>query len=208
MYLSPCMGYALAMTSSECTQLYLDTEFTGLHQNTSLISLGLCDDQDRTFYAEFTDYRQDQVDQWIQQNVLSKTRWLSDSEWPEAPFSEVTKNSTECVGNSEYVVSQLIPWLEHYPNIEIWGDCLAWDWVLFCELFGGAFGLPKHIHYMPRDLVTLLHQHELDVDLDRFAYVEQDSDKNQHNALADARVLRAMVNQLSERGDNCRSNEG
>jgi hypothetical protein len=38
------------------TKLFLDTEFTGLHQNTTLISIGLIADTGDTFYAELTDY--------------------------------------------------------------------------------------------------------------------------------------------------------
>lgn len=34
-------------------KLFFDTEFTGLTQNTSLISLTIVDENDRTFYAEF-----------------------------------------------------------------------------------------------------------------------------------------------------------
>jgi hypothetical protein len=37
------------------TKLFLDTEFTGLHQNTTLISIGLIADTGDTFYAELTD---------------------------------------------------------------------------------------------------------------------------------------------------------
>jgi uncharacterized protein YprB with RNaseH-like and TPR domain len=36
------------------TKLFLDTEFTGLHQNTTLISIGLIADTGDTFYAELT----------------------------------------------------------------------------------------------------------------------------------------------------------
>ena len=42
------------------TKIFLDTEFTGLHKNTTLISLGLVSECGKTFYAEFTDY--DQLD--------------------------------------------------------------------------------------------------------------------------------------------------
>jgi hypothetical protein len=53
------------------TKLFLDTEFTGLHQNTTLISIGLIADTGDTFYAELTDYDPDQIDDWLQENVLN-----------------------------------------------------------------------------------------------------------------------------------------
>ena len=52
-------------------QVFFDTEFTGLHQNTTLISIGLITQDEKTFYAEFTDYDKNQVDTWIQENVIS-----------------------------------------------------------------------------------------------------------------------------------------
>lgn len=53
-------------------KVFFDTEFTGLHKNTTLISLGCVDENGRTFYAEFTDYDKSQVDDWINENVIKK----------------------------------------------------------------------------------------------------------------------------------------
>lgn len=50
-------------------KLFFDTEFTGLHKDTTLISLGMVDEDGRTFYAEFNDYDKSQCDEWIQKNV-------------------------------------------------------------------------------------------------------------------------------------------
>lgn len=48
------------------TKIFFDTEFTGLHQNTTLISIGLIAENGQTFYAELTDYDKSQIDGWIQ----------------------------------------------------------------------------------------------------------------------------------------------
>lgn len=37
-------------------EIFFDTEFTGLHQSTTLISIGLISKDGRTFYAECNDY--------------------------------------------------------------------------------------------------------------------------------------------------------
>jgi hypothetical protein len=42
-----------------------------VHQNTTLISIGLIADTGDTFYAELTDYDPDQIDDWLQENVLN-----------------------------------------------------------------------------------------------------------------------------------------
>ena len=52
------------------TKVFFDTEFTGLHKNTTLISIGLISECGKTFYAEFWDYDKTQIDEWLQTNVL------------------------------------------------------------------------------------------------------------------------------------------
>ena len=44
-------------------KIFLDTEFTGLHQYTSLLSIGLVDEDGRHFYAEISDYDFTQMDE-------------------------------------------------------------------------------------------------------------------------------------------------
>lgn len=52
------------------TKVFFDTEFSGLHKNTTLISIGLISECGKTFYAELTDYDTTQIDGWLQTNVL------------------------------------------------------------------------------------------------------------------------------------------
>ena len=42
-------------------KIFFDTEFTGLHKNTTLISIGMIAEDGKTFYAEFTDYNENNV---------------------------------------------------------------------------------------------------------------------------------------------------
>lgn len=53
------------------TTIWFDTEFSGLHKNTTPISIGLISDTNKTFYAEFEDFDKSQVDEWIQNNVIN-----------------------------------------------------------------------------------------------------------------------------------------
>lgn len=55
-------------------KVFLDTEFTGLHQNTTLISLGMVTEHNESFYAEFTDYDKIQVDEWVQEHVIDNLK--------------------------------------------------------------------------------------------------------------------------------------
>ena len=52
-------------------KLFFDTEFTGLYQNTSLISLGMISEYGDTLYVEFNDYDKIKVNNWIRENVIN-----------------------------------------------------------------------------------------------------------------------------------------
>ena len=182
--------------------LFLDTEFTGLRQQSTLISLALVAGDGRAFYAEFTDYDPGQCDDWVQQHVLAHTRWLHEDNPRPGQWREDTLSL--CLGDKPRVRRALEEWLEQFQQVEIWADCPAWDWVLFCELFGGAFGLPRNIYYLPFDLVTLFKARRLNPDFRREAFAgwpesaEGAGAKARHNALYDARLGMACYEKLME----------
>ncbi len=167
------------------TQLLLDTEFTSLNASADLISLALVDMNDETnfFYAIFSDYDRSKLTPWQDEHVL--------------PFldlsGDVEKGSNAIYLQDAYavVVDELKVWLEQWEAVQIWADVLAYDWVLFCELFGGALHIPSSIHYMAMDLATLFYTKGIDPDIDRFDYVYSGNIPNgiqRHNALADAQT--------------------
>lgn len=185
-------------------KIFLDTEFTGLHQQTSLISLALVAETGEEFYAEFTDYDQIQVSDWIQEHVIEHLFLKK---------SDKTLGRKYHMKDHRYEVAEYIRvWLDQFPktfnhegkivpNIQIWADCYAWDWVLFCELFDGAFGIPEVIHYMPMDLATLFEIKTGQSDISRFDFVRDEikgKEWIQHNALSDAWVELLCYKKLSE----------
>lgn len=175
---------------SEKTKIFFDCEFTGLNQNTALISIGLVSECGRTCYLEFQDYAKHQIDEWLTENVLSKLKF------PQATFYK----SLSGAGNREAtgIVSELrydlATWLSQFKNIEIWSDCLAYDWVLFCELFGGALHIPENIYYIPFDICTLFKIKGIDPDISREDFCGLQGAK--HNALHDAEVIKACYKKL------------
>ncbi len=176
------------------TQIFYDSEFTGLHQYTSLISIGLVADNGEQFYAEFSDYNAAQCDDWIKCNVLNQTRWLQQANI--TPHNQYNNGLQLCVGDREYITPLLRQWLTQFESIEIWADCLAYDWVLFCQLFGGALYLPDNIFYMPNDLVGLFQQHGLSPETDRLQFSDL-KQPTQHNALDDALIAQACYEKLT-----------
>lgn len=175
-------------------KLFFDTEFTGLTQNTSLISLAIVDENDRTFYAEFTDYDQTQVGEWLEENVIANL-------WLESLGEEVKENRTLIKGTKEQITASLEGWLDAYKSegCQFVADVLMYDWVLFAELFGGALNLPKYVDFIPLDFSAILHIQGLPMHIPRIelldpSEVELLKSKSQsnslHNALYDACLLK------------------
>ena len=162
-------------------RVFFDTEFTGLHKNTTLISIGLVGDG-VDFYAELNDYDESQVDDWLRENVISK-------------LGQVNSRYT---GSRIYVANKLRLWFEQFGQVEIWSDCLSYDWVLFNNLFGTAFDIPKNVYYIPFDICTLMKIKGVDPDINREEFAELDlgNNKLKHNALWDAIVIKACYNKL------------
>lgn len=162
-------------------RIFFDTEFSGLHQNTTLISIGMVDENGREFYGVLSDYDVSQVDDWLRQNVIAHL----DSE------PHITTNRDE-------MALCIVQWLNDYAflpgGVEMWSDTLAYDWVLFCQLFGHAFNIPKNVYYIPFDIATLFKIRGVDPDVNREQFAGIEGSK--HNALHDARVIRACYDKL------------
>jgi len=172
-------------------QVFFDTEFTGLHQNTTLISIGLVTQDDDKFYAEFTDYDKNQVDDWIQENVIDNL-WNGIVKDPTVEKRYDYVNST-----TKRIKIYLEDWFEKISDgekLEMWSDCYAYDWMLFNQLFGHAFNIPKCIYYIPFDISTLMKIKNVDPDINREEFVNITGPK--HNALHDAKVIRECYNKL------------
>lgn len=158
------------------TRIFFDTEFTGLHKATTLVSIGCVSEDSSAFYAELTDYDQSQVDDWIGQNVIANL------------------TGEGVVGTKAEVAEALTGWLGQFEQVEMYSDCLAYDWVLFCDLFGHTFKIPKNVYYIPFDLCTAFKVAGIDPDINREEFAGYPGKK--HNALHDAFVIRECFKKL------------
>ena len=182
-------------------KIFMDTEFTGLHQNTTLISIGIVTEDNRYFYAELNDYDKSQVNSWLQENVINNLSYnCVDVSIPKTPASLAKRYGMK--GDKKAVIEALKAFLSPYDVIQVWSDCLAYDWVLFCELFGGAISLPKNIGYIPMDICTFMWNEGIDPDINREEFVQNLIDPNEkhnkHNALWDAEVIKMCYEKLME----------
>ena len=188
--------------------LYFDTEFTGLQKDTTLISLGIIAEDGHCFYAKFTDYNQEQVNDWIEENVLAKL--------------ELSKEITdlydiyEVEGTKEEIKEALLYWLGELDDthFDLVSDVCHYDMILFIDIFGGAFDLPEFIspacydinqdiYYNTRSMSEafdanreLLLKDLVENSVDDVYYamlpILELTDTSKHNSLYDAIIIKAL----------------
>lgn len=173
------------------TKIFLDTEFTGLHQNTTLISIGLISECGKTFYAELTDYDKTQIDGWLQENVIDN---LSNQMMLNNSYEGI--ENVRCKCDTKILKLYLSQWFEQFEQVEIWSDCLSYDWVLFNQIFGHAFNIPKNVCYIPFDICTLFKIKGIDPDINREDFSNMKGGSKKHNALWNAKVIKSCYDKL------------
>jgi hypothetical protein len=172
-------------------KLYFDCEFTGLHQNTQLISIGIVSDNGKKFYAELNNYLPDILDKWLHENVISKLKFNNTSY-----YLNKTESIYEVKTDMEGLNHHLEVWLSQFDRVEMYSDCLSYDWVLFNNVFGTAFDIPKNIYYIPFDLCSYFKVYGIDPDISREEFSENIDSKSKHNALHDAEVIKQCFDKL------------
>lgn len=165
-------------------KVFLDTEFTGLHKDTQLISIGMISEGGDELYLELNDWdyfkiKKDDV-LWLNMNVLSKLSRTNLVNTKEA--ADIITEYCNNIGE----------------EIEIWSDCLSYDWVLFCNIFEHAFNIPKNVYYIPFDICTLFKEKGIDPDINRekFANINP-KETEKHNALFDAKIIKKCYEKLT-----------
>lgn len=188
-------------------RLFFDTEFTDLKQGCDLISIGViadCGDDDRIhcFYAESIEFGEDKCSDFVREHVLPRLRLKGEPCALKTDKEEGYPHSIAVCGTEEDIAVQLDEWMRQFvksgEKIEIWSDCLAYDWVLFCNLFEGMGGIPSYVYYIPFDISTYMKIVGVDPDVTREDYAEKyykddmqeiQSTNWKHNSLFDAVVI-------------------
>lgn len=199
-------------------KIFFDTEFTDLKKDCDLISIGACAYIDGVlddgkpdipcFYAESIDFAEEKCSDFVRDHVLPNLLMVGKCNRPieRTEFADPHGNvSVAMEGTEEDIGEALRKWLcqfrkylEPDEQIEIWSDCLAYDWVLFCDLMGDC--LPKEVCYIPFDLSTLFKINGIDPDISRKQYAKSNSDyrkqieqmeenSTKHNSLFDAMII-------------------
>jgi hypothetical protein len=168
-------------------RLFFDLEFTGLHQKTTPISLGIVSEEypHKSFYAEFTDYDESQVNEFVRQHVLPQLYLEKGLEI----VGQQEMNHVRVKGSANDIAFQLVNWITTFDGVEFWGDVPCYDWVLLCELLNKG-GFPSRVFYIPFDIATLMSAKGIDPDINRalFIYGDLNTSIGLHNALVDAEI--------------------
>lgn len=176
-------------------KVYFDTEFTGLHKDTTLISIGCVAEDGSTFYAELTDYDKSQCNDWIQKNVIAHLKFNG-----EQRGQNDGQGHMEVCGTKEQVKEYLTVWLSKYNEVQLVSDVCHYDMVLFIDLFGTAFDLPKGVNAACHDINQDIAAWFCISEAEAFNYSREgiliDNERyfegNKHNALYDAKVIKEI----------------
>ena len=136
--------------------IYFDTEFTGLKKNTDLISIGMVTEDNKFFYAEITDIKYEDLDEWIKKNVIYNSLFLSlTEEEKEKTLNEISDSldddSVIMYGTKEEVSKVINDWLKEISKgdiIQFVSDVEAYDTVLLFDIITNgktALELPENI---------------------------------------------------------------
>jgi len=165
--------------------VFIDTEFTGEHVYTTLVSLGVVTLPGEEFYITLNDYDPDQVTDWLKENVLA----------------DIDKSQSV---TSENAYRQLHEFLSDYADgqpLYVISCGLLQDYLLMMELykfsqpgrkyFHALYCLPDYLnHYAGIDLNTLFRTCGIDPSIDRAEFSGITLPLRRHNALDDAKVVR------------------
>lgn len=185
--------------------LYFDTEFTGLHKDTTLISIGITSSRGDAFYAELTDFGETQANPWIKENVLANTVRGGNHKLRE--MLDKDQNVLFVIGDKSDIREALKQWLEHFESgIQFVSDVSHYDFVLLVDLLAdSALELPGYIsascHDINQDIARVLRV----TDQEAFNFSREElltklgkelPEGVKHNALYDAEVIKTIYSQL------------
>lgn len=148
---------------------FFDTEFIEGECSIDLISIGIIAEDGREYYAISSDFDPSRANRWVLDNVISRLG------------NEGRKSKTLIASEVEDFTSR------EYGRPEFWADYAAYDWVVFCWLFGSMMSLPKHYPFFCCDIQQ---------EASRYPGVTLPQPVEEHNALSDARNVRDRYNLL------------
>lgn len=128
---------------------YIDTEFIEYPHTIDLISIGIVSEDNRMFYAENMDCDFSKANDFVREKVIPN---LYLEKFGDDGYNGKNNLDTvyDCKEAIKYSILDFIS--EYCCHPEFWGYYCAYDWVVFCWLFGSMADLPKGWPMYCRDL--------------------------------------------------------
>lgn len=166
---------------------YLDTEFDETETSLVLLSLALRADDGRELYLVSSSYSTAMCNLWVQANVLPNLHTLVSKDYLPRAY----------VMPKDAFAEKIELFLCHDGSPEFWGYYCAYDWFLFCRLWGGMLRMPGCFPKVCYDLKQLA-----DVLLPGVNFkADNPPQQPQHNALADVRWNALLFQWIVDRAD-------
>jgi len=165
--------------------VFIDLEFTGEHAYTTPVSFGLVTLDDQELYITLNDYSEDQVTDWLRNNVLNKIDANKSLTKKEAyiKISSFLKNYSKgekihCVSAGKGQDMTLLEQLYHegFPNL---------------KYFHALHCLPDYLNHSEHfDLHTIFYLAGIKEPYIREDYANLEIKNEKHNALYDAKIVK------------------
>lgn len=187
--------------------LFFDTEFTGLHKNTNLISIGIVAENGKKFYAENANIipMVPTLDKWIRDNIINNTIMGGN-----AKLEKILNNKdiTTVIRFMSDIKYQLDKWLKQFNTVQFISDVCHYDFVLLIDIFGGAFDLPINVspvcYDINQDIAKYYNISQAKAfdksreDIVRDLYSIDVVKGEKHNSLYDAEVIKAIYSGIQK----------
>lgn len=147
-------------------RFFLDTEFieSGPQKPIQLVSIGIVAEDGREYYAISREFHEADASPWVRQNVLAQLE----------PEKRVARKFLSLIARE---IQEFVRPESERP--EFWADFCAYDWVVFCQIFGTMMDLPAGFPMYCHEIRQLWE--------DRGRPILPAQSSAEHNALNDAR---------------------
>lgn len=174
---------------------FLDTEFVEQPNTIELISIGLVAEDGRELYMVHSEANLENASEWVKKNVLTgmpqynesynDLRGLRDEAYVELTIADIREKILFFCGQKNNVAEKC----------SFYGYYSAYDWVIFCWIFGKMIDLPDKFPMFCIDLKQMMEERLLNSE-----WKERNvpNDAGEHHALADARWNLKLYKEIRE----------
>jgi len=162
-----------------------------------LVSVGMVCEDGREFYAISNEFNEKDANAWVRDNVLIKLE--PKNILTHQDFHDVQQVPNPIWMSNYEIKNHLIDFMRLYSirpaheTHDIYTYYGAYDWVLFCSIFGTMAQLPSGLPFLPIDLKQMMIERNLN---DAWKNVNCPDPFNEHNALVDAKWNKKLYEEI------------